>query len=345
MFEARDYQNRIVEKTLDHLQIRDSVLIESPTGSGKTVMGMMVAKHFADKGARVGWTAMRRNLLTQAIKTNEQFDFGFKIEAFSMFDKNPPPVDFLVVDEAHHDATASMEMIYHKIKPSKHIGLTATPARADAVDLCFARRVTDAGISELVKMGYLANYRQFEMKEYTPDSVCKHYLKSPEKWGKSVVFFRTYEECIALQQKLIGNGFDSVDIVTANTDRDTQLAKFANGETKMIINMMVLTEGFDSPSLETVWVRDSSKSPTVQMAGRVFRQHNNMLKNVVQSLDTRFPMYQHVDPIERYIELEEGEWMSVGLNNDLQEIISGIQNQMMMNAISSLEQFMVDPDE
>lgn len=340
MFEARDYQNRLVEKTLMHLETKNSVLIESPTGSGKTVIGMLIAKKFAEQGATIGWTAMRRNLLTQAVKTNKQFDFGFDVTAFSMFDKNPPKVDFLVVDEAHHDATASMEMIYSKVKPTKHIGLTATPARADHVDLCFSRRVTDAGISELVKLGYLANFRQFEMKEYTPSSICKHFLASPEKWGKSVVFFRTHEECMALKQKLIGQGFDSVDIVTADTDRETQLAKFANGETQMIINMMVLTEGFDEPSLQTVFVRDSSKSPTVQMAGRVFRQFDNRVKNVVQSLETHFPMYHHVDPTERFIEMEDGEWLSIGLNTNLQTIITDIQSQMMADTINNLTQFM-----
>ena len=41
-----------------------SVMIESPTGSGKSVMGLLVAKLLQSMtGAKVGWVAMRRNLL------------------------------------------------------------------------------------------------------------------------------------------------------------------------------------------------------------------------------------------------------------------------------------------
>ena len=48
-FEKRDYQERIHEKALEYLNQANSaivktLLIESPTGSGKTVMGLRLAK-------------------------------------------------------------------------------------------------------------------------------------------------------------------------------------------------------------------------------------------------------------------------------------------------------------
>ena len=52
---------------------------------------------------------------------------------------------------------------------------------------------------------------------------------------------------------------------------------------------MVLTEGFDDPSLRTVWVRPSGKGPTIQMAGRVLRKFGDTVKQVVQCRQTRHP--------------------------------------------------------
>jgi hypothetical protein len=77
--EPRPYQARTVRKTLGMFlgkhrngagEVKPaarSVMIESPTGSGKTVIGLLVARALRElAGVRVGWVAMRRNLLQQA---------------------------------------------------------------------------------------------------------------------------------------------------------------------------------------------------------------------------------------------------------------------------------------
>ena len=87
--EARPYQRRIVERTLqlfsgmpdDHGgedgRPVTSVLIESPTGSGKTVMALAVARWMQRRhGMTVGWAAMRRNLLVRAAAQNATWGFG-----------------------------------------------------------------------------------------------------------------------------------------------------------------------------------------------------------------------------------------------------------------------------
>src|SRR5256885_4914157 len=101
--EPRPYQTRIVGRAVDLFaeQGLRSVLIESPTGSGKTVMGLLVAKTLQEQlGLRVGWVAMRRYLLTQARAENESKGIGAEVSYLSMFDKEPPTgLDLLVVDE------------------------------------------------------------------------------------------------------------------------------------------------------------------------------------------------------------------------------------------------------
>ena len=129
--EARHYQQRIIAQAVSLFtgmstdlsdkngEALKSLLLESPTGSGKTVMGLGVAAWFAkNRGFSVGWAAMRRNLLAQAAAENAR-GFGLDLKLISMFDKKPPQVDFLVIDEAQHDAALSMaEPVRTKI--SKH---------------------------------------------------------------------------------------------------------------------------------------------------------------------------------------------------------------------------------
>src|SRR5271168_2587401 len=102
--QPRPYQARIVTKVID-LFVRQglrSILIESPTGSGKTVMGLLTARALQEQlGLRVGWVAMRRYLLAQAQEENDSKRIGLDAEYISMFDRDPPTgFDLLVVDEA-----------------------------------------------------------------------------------------------------------------------------------------------------------------------------------------------------------------------------------------------------
>src|SRR4051812_24831172 len=104
--EPRPYQQRIVAKAVDCFCTKGlrSVLVDSPTGSGKTIMGLLIARALQDRlGVRVGWVAMRRHLLAQAAEENRSRDIGVEATFLSMFDRNPPPgLDLLVVDEAQH---------------------------------------------------------------------------------------------------------------------------------------------------------------------------------------------------------------------------------------------------
>src|SRR4051794_25680116 len=90
--EPRPYQRRIVGKAVELFSRQGlrSILIDSPTGSGKTVMGLLVARALQEQaGLRVGWVAMRRYLLAQARAENEQRRIGVEAAWISMFDREP----------------------------------------------------------------------------------------------------------------------------------------------------------------------------------------------------------------------------------------------------------------
>jgi hypothetical protein len=101
--QPRPYQARIVQSVYNMFTgqhkngkgeielAAKSVMVESPTGSGKTSMGLMGSKmlQMSMPDLQVLWVAMRRNLLTQAEKENAAKNIGVRnIQFVSMFQKN-----------------------------------------------------------------------------------------------------------------------------------------------------------------------------------------------------------------------------------------------------------------
>lgn len=328
--EPRDYQVRVVARTIEmlsgpHVDRRQplpearSVIIESPTGSGKTVMGLLVAKWAQETlGMRVVWSAMRRNLLAQVERENRERGFGVNLATISMFEKSPPRGDLLIVDEAHHDATRSMASLHAAVGPVKVLGLTATPYRSDRLGLCFERTVRDAGIRQLVLDGYLSPFAHYTLDRYTPESVAAAWLREPDRWGSSLVFFRTLAECHACAARLAAAGV-APEVVTATSDREAQIARFEAGACRVMLSAGVLTEGFDCPGLATVFCRPAGRGPTVQMAGRVLRRHAGLQhKNIVQCAATRHPFTATAPAAVQHVQ-EGTAWRSIGTNDRVEQ--------------------------
>jgi len=326
--EPRDYQKRVVTKVIDSFNSNHkSVMLNSPTGSGKTIMGLLAGKAMQqthDMG--IAWVTMRRNLLLQAEEENTS-KIGIRgIRFVSMFDKNPPTVDndgrkigMLIVDEAAHDSTSSMIMIHGAIKPKHVLGLSATPYRTDNVKLCFSKVIRDIGIHQLIKQGYLSPYHLNTIGEWSVEKVVDTYLREPEKWGQSVMFWLREADAIACRDLLRANGV-TAETVTAKTDRYAQIDAFKRGDVKVLTNMVILTEGFNYPGLQTVFVRDSSKGPTIQMAGRVFRKDPSIeFKQIVQSENTKWPMDRTATPAAAFV-LKNGRWLSLTPSDKLKDV-------------------------
>jgi superfamily II DNA or RNA helicase len=321
--QPRPYQQRIVGKAVGLFAVGGlrSVLIESPTGSGKTVMGLLVARALQERlGVRVGWVAMRRYLLDQARAENEDKRIGVRAEFISMFDKNPPTdLDLLVVDEAQHDGASSMAHLHQLIRPRFILGLSATPYRSDRVKLCFDSVIRDAGIQSLITDGYLSPYHHYTMPAYSPRSVVEHYLRDRRRWGRSILYFHTLEQCYAANALLKKAGV-RCDVVTASSNRDGQLEAFRAGRLDVLSNCMVLSEGFDCPELQTVFCRPSCKGVTVQMCGRVLRKHAAVpVKQIVQCARTRWPFVRTAAAAAQFV-WQNDEWRSLTLNPRINEV-------------------------
>ena len=280
--EYRDYQNRIHAKALEYLDAdlpvkTKTCMIEGPCGSGKTISGLRIAKHWALQGAKIGWIAHRRELLLQMVAANEQFkEFQLPIRPISLFDRHPnkhADLTHIVCDEAHSDATASASMLHEAIKPKQILGLTATPYRTDNAKLMFAKVIKDAGIHQLIREGWLAPFEQWMIEgEWSAENVAAAYLRETARWGKTVCYFPKIAQAMRCAEILRQNGITAQGITGITPNRRRLLERFHAGDIQVMTNVAVLSEGFDCCALKTVFVRPSRRKPTVQMSGRVFRK-------------------------------------------------------------------------
>ena len=102
VIEERPYQRDCVEAVMEHF--RDgtkAVLLESPVGSGKTIMGLMIVaqlqKMSPGKKLSCAWVAPRHALLDQLMEADKSF--GLSVTPVSMFARSAQHYDIVVLDE------------------------------------------------------------------------------------------------------------------------------------------------------------------------------------------------------------------------------------------------------
>lgn len=326
--ESRPYQIRVVTRTIDHYVNGgiQSVLIESPTGSGKTSMALitLLALKRIYPDLEIGWVSMRKNLLAQAEKENREKGINVPIHFLSMFTNAIPDElrdrskkRLLVCDEAQHDCASSMAHLHSQIEAEMVLGMTATPFRSDRAKLCFSKIVKDAGLATLIKDGWLSQYDHYTIPKYDVPTVAETYIRDRDKWGKSVMYFHTVQQCHEMDAALKAAGIRS-DVVTGDSDREKQLDDFRSDATDVLVNCMVLTEGFDAPSIKSVFCKPSCKGVTIQMAGRAFRKFPGLAaKNIVQSENTKWPLIKSIIPRDSYV-WRDNTWLALSLNPQIE---------------------------
>ena len=180
-FEERQYQTDAVKEALAQFQKgKDSILIESPVGSGKTVMGLMVIRELQKQNPdlRVNWVASRRHILEQTERANQAY-FHCRLNYVSVFNNNPPPADMIVLDEAHHEATQSCLAMYERSGNTLTLGLSATPQRTDRMRLSFQHSVRTCTIQNLISQGILSQYHSYKLPYYNSEIAAKIYSHYP----------------------------------------------------------------------------------------------------------------------------------------------------------------------
>lgn len=276
-----------------------AVLLVSPTGSGKTVMLARAAYARYQIAGRVVWLVHRRELIEQA--ANALRALGIEVGCFGLNSSarvqvcSPqsilsrgitPPADLVIPDEAHHfadgnDCTRILET--YRAAGVRIFGATATPERGDGRGLSplFDKLVVSAQIRELVELGRLLpcdvlhpprRLKSDEVWLAPADAYAKHAPGS-----RAVVFAPNEVAAKAYAEQFAAIGVKAA-VVMGNTPapaREARIAAFRDGSISVLVNVFVLTEGFDCPALDTVIVARgcSSQSMWLQMIGRALRAH------------------------------------------------------------------------
>lgn len=191
MIEYRQYQENAVQSLRDSvLQGNRRIILHAPTGSGKTIIAVMVMQAAVEKGRKVLFIADRRELIHQAsekldfagiplgsghniIMSGEEYvpvgsvQLASKDTLFSWANRRRkipfPPADLVVVDEAHSSTAPTWQGILEQYSGAVILGLTATPAGPKGMGLgrYYKRIIKAANYRELIEKNYLVPTRVF----------------------------------------------------------------------------------------------------------------------------------------------------------------------------------------
>lgn len=216
------------------------------------------------------------------------------------------PIDYLMIDEAHHAVADSYVKLYEQLKAAnpnlRHLGVTATPQRADDTGLIevYQKNSFAISIKDLVKGGYLVPFKGLEIatkvslkgvhrqgadlnqgqlkKAFELDNVLDLVVQSHHKYAtgrKAIAFTVSVDGAHTLAEKFNAAGIPAaaIDGTTPKEERRSILRRFGMGEIMVLTNCAVLTEGFDQPDVSCVhMVRPTmNRSLFIQCVGRGLR--------------------------------------------------------------------------
>jgi DNA repair protein RadD len=232
-----------------------------------------------------------------------------------------PAADLLIIDEAHHCPANTYRQIIKSYPNAVLIGLSATPCRGDGRGLggIFDVIVECPQVPELIQQGFLVRTRVYApvdpdlkgVKTRVGDYVASQLAERMDrdnlvgdivshwhKYGqrrKTVCFAVDVKHSIHVRDEFIKSGVraEHVDGSTPKADRDAVLARLASGETELVTNCMVLTEGWDLPDVSCAILARPTKKMGLyrQMVGRVLRPAPGKFNAVV--LDHSGAVFRH----------------------------------------------------
>lgn len=187
----RDYQIDICFRVSEAFEHHRSVMVQMPTGTGKTVVLAELVKRLKMKneGLKILIVAHRRELVEQikaTIKRMKMDSRNITVESIQTISRRIDALDFIpslvVIDEAHHALAKTYKMMWDAWPDARFLGLTATPCRLNGkgfTDL-FDVLVQSWDIPTFIKEKWLSTYDFVSIKS---DGVTQRLLDSLQKRG------------------------------------------------------------------------------------------------------------------------------------------------------------------
>ena len=196
----RDYQSDICSRVSDAFDKHRSVMVQMPTGTGKTMVLAELVKRLMmkDEGIRILIVAHRRELIEQIKATVKRMGLNADnqlsvinnqtiiVESIQTISRRIATIEFapslVVIDEAHHALAKTYKMMWDAWPDARFLGLTATPCRLNGkgfTDL-FDVLVQSWDIPTFIKEKWLATYDFVSIKA---DSRTQQLISSLKKRG------------------------------------------------------------------------------------------------------------------------------------------------------------------
>ncbi|MGZ2417172.1 superfamily II DNA or RNA helicase [Staphylococcus caledonicus] len=285
-FKLYDYQENLVDQARHILLKKSGVLIQSPPGSGKSVMIAEVVKNALNKGSHILFIVHRKELIYQIENTLKKHgvdlthvDILSEKRAKNILSEITPP-KIIVTDETHHSRAKTYKDIYDYFPNALRVGFTATPWRANGKGFTdiYDEMVKGPSVEWLIKNNKLADYeyksvvladesklKKSSTGDYTkksmdnaiPKAIYGNIVENYKKFAngqKTILYAHSVETSkdIAEQFRNAGINAEHADAKTSATERDRIMSDFKNGTIKVLCNVDLISEGFDVPDCTCV---------------------------------------------------------------------------------------------
>lgn len=207
----------------------------------------------------------------------------------------PDYFDTIIIDEAHHAISDSYQRILQHFSGAKVLGVTATPDRGDMKNLgqVFDSLAYEYTLPRAIREGYLCPIKALtiplnldltgvsvqagDFRAADLDTALDPYLYQIADEmlrncadRKTVVFLPLVKTSQKFRDILNQRGFHAAEVNGNSEDRAEILRDFDDGKYNALCNSMLLTEGWDCPSVDCVIVLRPTKVRGLycQMVGR-----------------------------------------------------------------------------
>lgn len=322
---------------------------------------------------RVLWVAHRRELIAQAKRTfiavdadrGKEYIKRVRFEMIAGMEnalREDPSIRMLVIDEAHHAAAASYLPAF-EFKNLGILGLTATPSRHDGKALEFERESFSIGFPDLVDRGIVLRpeVRSIQGGSYElswddgddgletlnnsqrNEKIISGLLEHHQDYRKVVIFVGTKTHVTdlydAIRKSPLAALYDSIGWITGEGNsrglaRDNFIDEEKAKVSSILINIDVLSEGYDDPTLNTVVMARPTKSKLVYMQsmGRAIRHNPDDLSKKAYIIEV-------VDELPNIRYRIDNRWLYADISDSLEPAVrdevysSGIQFIQKLGAL------------
>jgi superfamily II DNA or RNA helicase len=214
-----------------------------------------------------------------------------------------PEADLVFIDEAHRACAMTYRKVIEAYPNARIIGLTATPCRGDGRGLggVFEAMIEGPQVPDLIERGHLVRTRVYAPVDGQPNlkgvgtklgdykvnqladrmntdklvgNILVHWLKYSER-RKTVIFAVDVAHSLHIRDEFVKAGLraEHIDGSTPKDERNETLARLGRGDIDIVVNCMVLTEGWDMPDVGCCVLARPTRQLGLyrQMIGRVLR--------------------------------------------------------------------------